>query len=406
MNETQSNIPSGILSDIGVALARFKTGKIGLIFREKPTQDHGIDAEIEIVKDGRPTGRLISVQIKCGDSYFREREEAHFIFRFSAQHHRYWSEHSLPVIGIIVDPWEEQCFWTLLTGNNAIAAGESFKVRVPFSQRIDASSVAKFADIATPIFSKTAYQLFDEEDFSTGAVRRVAYYVSLVISERPWTKTEVRQLIYQLTSEARASQYYRNEQSRKTHSKSEAGIVTVFIYPTEEHRNFIGYLAKATWVDPKLDEKDKLSAIGEDDGEGLIIEWNENFDQLASLVQDLRATKAEYVDFVRSRMFKLKHVLIKHSDAARDDDSFEAQSLIDDAKFALGLWADRPVAPTQCRRLDDRLEECLALLENSVIFANRLASSENRGQRREAEKQIIEAHTKLGHAEYELSLIE
>ena len=46
---------------------------MGWLFREQLTHDHGIDAQVEIVKDGQPTGDLIAIQIKSGTSFFSER---------------------------------------------------------------------------------------------------------------------------------------------------------------------------------------------------------------------------------------------------------------------------------------------------------------------------------------------
>lgn len=88
---TASLTPSGIIGDMGVALARFRCGQMGLIFREKPTHDYGIDAEIEIIEDGIATGRLIAAQIKCGDSFFSELKDDKIIFRFSSRHYDYWT---------------------------------------------------------------------------------------------------------------------------------------------------------------------------------------------------------------------------------------------------------------------------------------------------------------------------
>lgn len=39
------------------------------IFREQPKDDFGIDAYIEICDKGKPTGRLIAVQIKIGRAH-------------------------------------------------------------------------------------------------------------------------------------------------------------------------------------------------------------------------------------------------------------------------------------------------------------------------------------------------
>jgi hypothetical protein len=48
-------------------------GDFKWIFREQPIVDMGINAHIEIVDDGNPSGKLIALQIKTGESYFYEK---------------------------------------------------------------------------------------------------------------------------------------------------------------------------------------------------------------------------------------------------------------------------------------------------------------------------------------------
>ena len=51
------------------------------IFREQPTDDFGIDAQIEIVENEAATGRLIAAQIKSGPSYFQKADPDGWWFR-------------------------------------------------------------------------------------------------------------------------------------------------------------------------------------------------------------------------------------------------------------------------------------------------------------------------------------
>ena len=43
------------------------------LFRRQLESDFGIDAQVEVVEDGRPTGQLVAIQIKSGASFFRVR---------------------------------------------------------------------------------------------------------------------------------------------------------------------------------------------------------------------------------------------------------------------------------------------------------------------------------------------
>ena len=57
---------------IGVSATEKIINQMGLIFREQPTDDYGIDAQIETIENGYATGKLIAVQIKSGSSFFHK----------------------------------------------------------------------------------------------------------------------------------------------------------------------------------------------------------------------------------------------------------------------------------------------------------------------------------------------
>lgn len=82
------------------------------IFRPQTTRDFGVDAHIEVVVNNQATGRLIAAQIKCGDSFFKEGDDIGYVFRPKNKHIRYWTENSLPVIIIICNAQNRQCWWT------------------------------------------------------------------------------------------------------------------------------------------------------------------------------------------------------------------------------------------------------------------------------------------------------
>jgi hypothetical protein len=61
---------TGLTERQGVAALAAFFAKNGWYFREQFTHDWGIDAYVEIVRGGAPTGELIALQIKAGKSYF------------------------------------------------------------------------------------------------------------------------------------------------------------------------------------------------------------------------------------------------------------------------------------------------------------------------------------------------
>lgn len=121
----------------GVAAVNKVIGHMGLIFREQPTSDYGIDAQIETIENGYATGRLIAVQIKSGNSYFDETNENGIVYRGDRTHYRYWINHSLPVIIVLYNPQDDMCYWQVINKETAELTEKGWKTEIPFSNQLD-----------------------------------------------------------------------------------------------------------------------------------------------------------------------------------------------------------------------------------------------------------------------------
>ncbi len=83
------------------------------IWRATPLQDVGIDGQIEYVDDdGVATGRIVAVQVKSGQSYFRRVEDGCVLYSPDVRHREYWSAFPLPVILVLHDPEASRAIWT------------------------------------------------------------------------------------------------------------------------------------------------------------------------------------------------------------------------------------------------------------------------------------------------------
>jgi len=116
---------------VGVnAVERIVLEDLDWIFREQPVIDMGIDAHIELVEEGRPSGKLIAVQIKTGPSHFRETDDA-YVFRGSLTHLDYWTNHSLPVILVAHLPDVAQTYWVHVDASKVHRAEKSWTILIP-----------------------------------------------------------------------------------------------------------------------------------------------------------------------------------------------------------------------------------------------------------------------------------
>lgn len=135
---------------LGVSKLDYYFSSHGWLFREQLTHDHGIDAQVEIVAKGRPTGSLIAIQIKSGLSYFSEQTDTGFVYRTDDRHVNYWSKHALPVIVVIHDPQEDVLYWQHVSDETAVRTGQGWKIDVPKSNVLTDRSLAALSRLTQP----------------------------------------------------------------------------------------------------------------------------------------------------------------------------------------------------------------------------------------------------------------
>ena len=133
----------GILAVDTIATREFKW-----IFREQTVLDMGIDAHLETVDDGAPTGRLIALQIKTGASYFDEQSATSIVFRGKNTHLEYWTKHALPVVVILHDPEKNESYWEVVTTKRVVKTENAWKLDIPKKQAFDVSSMKSLSQIA------------------------------------------------------------------------------------------------------------------------------------------------------------------------------------------------------------------------------------------------------------------
>ena len=98
------------IAKAGVNYIRHTVEKANCIFQKIDQEnDLGIDGLIEFIQDELPLNKQIAVQIKSGESYFNSKSQE---CRIPIEDHRsYWTDHPLPVYGIVFVPSLESAFW-------------------------------------------------------------------------------------------------------------------------------------------------------------------------------------------------------------------------------------------------------------------------------------------------------
>lgn len=122
--------------------------KINWIFREQPIVDMGIDAHVEKVENGNPTGELIALQIKTGNSHFVIKEKT-LTYYGETTHLEYWLKHSLPVILIAHLPDSKETFWVHINSDNVVKTEKGWKVAISKTNVLDSNCKPILSEISS-----------------------------------------------------------------------------------------------------------------------------------------------------------------------------------------------------------------------------------------------------------------
>lgn len=146
---------------VGAHLVGLKVHKeLRWVFRETSSSDIGVDGEIETRYDDTTShGRILSVQIKCGPSYLRERSGDSFIFRASHPELRYWLAHTTPVLIVLCDPETEQCWWAAVDLQNITLHEHGWSMAVPYANCLDVANREKLERLAARFQKKDLVDL-------------------------------------------------------------------------------------------------------------------------------------------------------------------------------------------------------------------------------------------------------
>ncbi len=131
-------------------------------FREQTVDDYGIDAQIEITNQEYPTGKMIAVQIKSGESYFISTTEDGIIFRFDEKHKKYWLGHVLPVIVLLYHPVSQECIWEVIDKFTVEQVSDTrYKIVIPKENKFGLCTKEKLLILA---YSQNIRELAEEID--------------------------------------------------------------------------------------------------------------------------------------------------------------------------------------------------------------------------------------------------
>ncbi len=397
---------------VGIALTAFES--IGFAFREQSISDYGIDAHGELIESEHPTGQLLGLQLKSGPSYLSETCDDGYIFRIDKEHVEYWLTHALPVLICLCDIDTRTIFWQVVNADTAKSTGKGFKFTVPLTQTISNASVGNLSNLLSPVVATDRYTLFKTDDVSQGAAKRYSFEVVL---NNSMCKAEIAAIVRQISAEGQKRRYHRNHLVEGRWGESDAQVVWTFIYPSAEDHNRRNHACRSIWINESLEEPLRpLGFNGENVGDGIIVDWNTDYDFFAKQVSENTLTKEGYFSEVLPRIDKLKVVLssleshlLALSDREIDETTFLDTTHTDREKINEIYFeiTDLSFAPFECRDMDEMVESFVAYLHNIWLSYSDsgIANGEERNRLEQALQQMSYVKEKLQHLEYEMSKV-
>jgi len=124
------------------ALVKERLASLGWCLRETPIADVGIDAIVEEYEDDEhPTGKLIALQIKCGES-------------------------SLPVLLVLVSGDFQTIWWQEITDDTVRETQTTWSTKIPLAQQLDRSALPRWREMARASKELEGYVRILEERLS------------------------------------------------------------------------------------------------------------------------------------------------------------------------------------------------------------------------------------------------
>jgi hypothetical protein len=132
---------------LGLGKLGYLFGKAGWFFREQFVHDIGIDAQVEIVENNNPTGKIIAIQVKSGESYFNEIKNENIVFRPDYKHVDYWLKYSLPVIVVLYNPQDDKMVWIPIHNHTIKKTRKNYKIEIPKENILDENTYSALKNV-------------------------------------------------------------------------------------------------------------------------------------------------------------------------------------------------------------------------------------------------------------------
>lgn len=392
---------------------RIGVHKVGLTFlqefnwieREQPISDYGIDMHIEIVNNEILTGQLIGLQIKSGESYFKETTKDEIVYRGKKKHLNYWQFHSIPVLILLYNPNKDKIYWEKILSKNTIDTGEGWKINIPKKNILTANSRG---EIEKYYYNRNHFVTIELSDSSTGLARRIS--AKILVDKNAISKSSMERMIPYLVEDFKKSDYHRNAITKSRNANLLADIVFLYFYIDIQQAKRGFPFCRAFWNSESCEAKVELSNP-DVEKDGLQIKWGRNYEMLSETMNENQMTKGEYIE-IANRSYQVSTEIYQKIRLLNSNPQTDINSLINEIiKFEErineideAINFKRNYTPLECIDLDK-------LLSSSIIHLSNILLVVKDEKRNETNKRIMiktslkDCEEGLKYYEYELKKI-
>lgn len=220
----------------------------------------------------------------------------------------------------------------------------------------------------------SGYTILSLEDVSHGTAKR--YSANLLLNGRI-TKSDVKQIIKEVTDNLRGEEYYRNDLVKARWAGTPAHVVWLFVYASIDDVDNANWICRTQWISEALAPKfAPLKLSGNDAVNQIVIDWNDGYLQKAKIYQALTIKKEKYLDEMDSILKRTKEVVAKTIELTEEqetgqlayDDYVSHIKIIEPALTELYFASgDIGLPPVECKDLDQAFQGMMAFAHNIVL---------------------------------------
>jgi hypothetical protein len=212
---------ASLLGEQGMDIVKALAPRLGFYFRDVTKGDFGIDALVELFESSAEpdkhlmTGRMIALQIKCGEKIARTSGDTWRVYCSDANVN-YWRRHSLPVILVYCDPKTNECYWTQIDERSTRRSRANWVVTIPKASKLEDAkealvAIASAAPATTarafpcmftlPFDEQRGLQISDDDELGILCAEIVAAAsrghhpeIAIEITTQPWVSAKLDEL--------------------------------------------------------------------------------------------------------------------------------------------------------------------------------------------------------------------